>query len=89
MKAYVALQQFGHQSVHGAAGSRNQLQHIGAILIRLKGAFNGSDLTLDAFDSQDELGLFFDGMHSSTLTYSILPYSIAKQILGRRLVAEP
>lgn len=75
MKANVALEQFGHQSIHGAARSRNELQDVGAILVGFQSALDGGDLAFDSLDAEDEFGLFFDGMHFF-LDRSIPPYGI-------------
>src|SRR3984957_14208926 len=63
VEADVTLQQFRHQSIHGAPRRSVQLKYIGAIFIRLQRAFYGRDLAFNSLDSENELGFPFNRMH--------------------------
>ena len=53
--ADVAFQDLDDQAVHRAARGRDQLQHVGTILLPVQGALHGFDLTPDAPDPPDQL----------------------------------
>ena len=46
--ADMVLDHLGHESVHGPADGSDDLQHVGATDLGLKGAFDGFDLTPNA-----------------------------------------
>jgi hypothetical protein len=58
----VILDHLRHQAVHGTPNGGNDLQNLSAADFSFKCAFDRLDLSLDAPDPADQLGLVFDGV---------------------------
>ncbi len=62
VRANVILHDLGHQPINGAAGARNQLEHVGATDFLIERAFDGFDLSADTSHPIEEFGLFANGV---------------------------
>jgi hypothetical protein len=58
VRANVILDHLGHQSVDGAAGAGDELQHVGAADLLVERPFDGFDLSANAPDAIEQLGFF-------------------------------
>ena len=60
--ADVILHNLGHQPVDGAAGARNQLEHVGTTDFLIERPFDRFDLSADTSHPIEEFGLFANGV---------------------------
>jgi hypothetical protein len=65
--ADMVLDYFGHKTVHGSADGSDNLQHVGAAHLGLKGAFDGFNLPSDTPYAGQQLGFFANGVHGTSL----------------------
>ena len=69
MMPYMILKHFGHEAIDTAADVRKKHENIRAIVLRSKRTFDGIDLSANAFDTGDELLLFFVDVRHNLLVY--------------------
>jgi|GEM_PF-3548445 hypothetical protein len=69
VKADVAFDDFVHQAVDGAAGSRDELKDVRALLIRRQRFLDSDDLAANAPDARQKLGFGLTGMPHSVPQY--------------------
>ncbi len=62
VRADVLLEHLGHESVHGAAGGSDELQHPSAAIFRFERALDGFDLPPNAADASQQLFFVADCM---------------------------
>jgi len=62
VKTNMAFEDLGHQAVERAAGSRDELQYLSAILFLVDGFFDSINLPLEPSHPVDELLLASNGM---------------------------
>ena len=62
VRANVILHDLGHQPIDGAAGARDQLQHVGTTDFLIERPFDGFDLSADTSHTIDQFGLFTNGV---------------------------
>ena len=69
MMPYVVLKHLGHKTVDAAADVRKEHENIRTIVLRRERAFDGIDLSSNAFDTGNELLLFFFDVRHDLLVY--------------------
>jgi hypothetical protein len=62
VRANVIFHHFRHETVHGAASGRDELQHLGALDLPLQSALNRFNLAAQAAHAIEELALLSDGV---------------------------
>jgi hypothetical protein len=63
------LKHLGHETIDAAANVREEHENVRAIVLCREGAFDGIDLSANAFDAGNELLLFFIDMRHDLLAY--------------------
>src|ERR1700722_13575303 len=69
MMPYMILKHLGHKTVDTAPDVRKKHENIGAIVLCGERAFDGIDLSANAFDAGNELLLFFVDVRHDFLVY--------------------
>jgi hypothetical protein len=62
MTADMVLDYLCHQSIHGTPDGGDNLQHVSAADLGLKGAFDGFNLPTDTSHPSQQLGFFANGV---------------------------
>ena len=69
MMPYMVLKHLGHKTVDTAADVRKKHENVRAIVLRSERAFDGVDLSANAFDAGNELLLFFIDVRHNLFVY--------------------
>jgi len=81
MRAYVVLDDLGHETSHGATRAGNEVHNLLTRRLALNSAFNSVNLSPKATNARKQLPLIANGVaHSQTIAYLPILYGAARSM---------